>query len=333
MTKKITKLAMVLSLATTISAGAQSTVTFDTFTLSPNTYYQDNNSTDFSSNGIKFQYEWLGYWAGGSAYTNMNDTINGTYTNLYGCIPGTAFTGNNYATAQTLSMITFTNNTTAVSGFYVTNTTFAWKVIKSGNQFSRRFGDTTGTGSGTSIPQGEYPDYFKLLVRGFRGGNMLLDSVEFYLADYRAAGTSSDYVLKNWQFVDCSSLGQVDSIQFDMRSSDVGNFGINTPTYFSMDDFTIQSTVGLNELSTASNMSIFPNPAKDYCIVNYESKSASALNISLFDLTGKEIQQHTFKTSLGNNQFNLDIETLEAGVYFITINDGTASKKIKLIKL
>jgi len=68
---------------------------------------------------------------------------------------------------------------------------------KKGNQFSRKFGDTTGTKSGASIPQGHYPDWFKVLVKGYRGGNMLNDSIEFYLADYRSAGTTNDYAIKN----------------------------------------------------------------------------------------------------------------------------------------
>ena len=337
MKKTITKLAIALSIVTTVTTQAQTTVTFDTFTLSPNAYYQDNAGSDFSSNGVTFQYGWNssfgGYWESGTSYTNLNDTVNGTYTNLYGSITGSSFSGTNYATAKTGAVITFTNNTTAVNGFYITNTTFAWKVIKSGNSFSKRFGDTTGTGSGTSIPQGEYPDWFKVLVRGYRGGNMLTDSVEFYLADYRAAGTASDYVVKNWQFVNCTALGQVDSIAFEMKSSDVGAFGINTPTYFSMDNFVTQSTVSVEELSNASNLSLFPNPANQYAVLNYESNIVSELSVHMFDITGKEVQQQTTQTSIGNNTLKLNIETLESGVYFIHVTDGQASKKIKLIKL
>lgn len=330
MKKTITKLAIALSFATTLTTQAQTTVTFETFTLSPNTYYQDNTGTDFSAGGVNFQYDWQSYWSGGTSYTNVNDTVNGTYTNLYGAITGLAFAGNNYATIQDQSKITLGSNT-AVSGFYITNTTYAWKVIKSGNQFSRRFGDTTGTGK--NVPQGEVEDWFKVLVRGYRNGNMLTDSIEFYLADYRAAGTANDYIVKNWQFVNCASLGQVDSIQFQMKSTD-NSFGyMNTPAFFSIDNFTTQFSLGVNELTNASHISLFPNPAEQYSILSYESKEVSTLNISVFDITGKEIQQHSIQTSIGNNQLKLNTETLESGVYFINIMDGNASKKIKLIKL
>ncbi|MES2762958.1 MAG: DUF4465 domain-containing protein [Bacteroidota bacterium] len=337
MKKTITKLAIALSIATTVATQAQTVVSFDTYTLSPNSYYQDNTSTDLTPpGGVTFQYGWNtafgGYWESGTSYTNVNDTVN-VYPNIYGAITGTAFAGNNYATTQSDAVISFANNTTALYGFYITNTTYAWKSVKNGDSFARKFGDTTGTGSGTSIPQGQYPDWFKVLVYGYRNGSMITDSVEFYLADYRAAGTASDYVVKNWQFVNCISLGQVDSISFKMKSSD-NSFGfMNQPAFFSMDNFTTVSTVGINELSNVSNISLFPNPAGQYSTLNYDSKEVSSLNISISDITGKEIQQHSIETLTGNNQLRLNTGTLLSGVYFITIKDDNSIKTIKLIKM
>ncbi len=333
MKKTFTKLAIALTIATTLNSQAQTTVSFDTFTLSANSYYQDNSGADFSSGVANFQYDWQGYWANGTAYTNVNDTVNGTYTNLYGAITGTSFSGTNYATTQSGAVISFSNNTTAVHGFYVTNTTYAWKVIKSGNAFSRAFGDTTGTNSAPSIPQGTYPDWFKLSVLGYRSGTQLTDTVHFYLADYRAAGTTNDYIVKNWQYVNCISLGQVDSIKFEMTSSDTSGIYLNTPAFFSMDNFVTQSTVGVEELSNATNLSLFPNPANQYAILNYESNLVTELNVTISDITGKEIQHQSTQTSVGNNTLNLNIEALESGVYFVSIRDSKNSKNIKLIKL
>jgi hypothetical protein len=335
--KKIYKtLMLITSLVITTTTNAQTIVTFDTFTLSPNSYYQDISGADFSSNGVSFQYGWNTGWSGwefGSAYTNVNDTINGTYTNLYGNITGSAFDGNNYATVQNGAFITLSNTTTAISGFYITNTTYAWKSIKKGDSFARKFGDTTGTGSGNSIAQGEYPDWFKVLVRGYRNGSMLTDSVEFYLADYRSAGTANDYAVKNWQYVNCISLGQVDSISFDMKSSD-NSFGyMNTPGFFSIDNFTTQSTVGINEINSVSNFKLFPNPANEVLILNYESLITDILNISIIDINGKEIKNTNSEIFIGNNQLHIDIETLNSGIYFIDIKIKDTTKKLKFIKL
>ena len=341
MTKTITKIALALSLATglTTKMAAQTTVTFDTFTLAADTFYQDAAGTDFSSGGATFRYDYsFGYWSGGTAYTNKKDTIFTAqavppyYANLYSCITGTALSGSNYATMQSGAVVTFSANT-GLAGFYITNTTYAWKAIKSGNMFSRRFGDTTGTGSGTSIPQGEYPDWFKVIVRGYRSGAMITDSVEYYLADYRPTGTINDYAIKNWQFVNCSSLGQVDSVMFELKSSDTGNFGMNTPAYFSIDDFTTNFSVGVNELANVSNVSLYPNPTSSSIAVKYTAKTEDEMSVNVYDVTGKNVIHATSHNQAGENTIQLESAALEAGVYFIELKDAVSSKKVKFVKL
>lgn len=339
MNKKITtKIALFFGIATTLQTQAQVSVeNFDTFTLTPNSYYKDTVHTSWSTSESDFAYKWhgttgSGYWQSGSAYTNMKDTVNGTYTNLYGNITGSGLSGNNYVTMQDLSVIKV-KHLSIVSGFYITNTTFAWKAIKKGNQFSRKFGDTTGTGSGTSIPQGQYPDWFLLKVVGYRYGVATTDTIKFYLADYRPAGTVNDVVVKNWQFVNCTTLGIVDSLRFMMSSSD-NSFGyMNTPSYFSIDNLTTNTTVGVHELESISNISLFPNPAKESVTINYASKTENALRIRLFDISGKEVMQAEQQNSVGPNLMHLETSALEAGVYFVELSDGTSSKKIKFIKL
>ena len=59
--------------------------------------------------------------------------------------------------------------------------------------------------------------------------------MDFYLADFRFADNSLDYIVRDWRFVDLSGLGVVSRLEFDLASSDSGAFGINTPAYFAMD--------------------------------------------------------------------------------------------------
>lgn len=336
MKKTITKLTLLFGLGFSLFSQAQNTETFDTFTLSTNSFYQDNAGTDWQSGNSIFQYDWnssWAYWSGGTAYTNMNDTVDGTYTNLYGAITGSAFSGGNYATVQDGAIIAFTNTTTAVQGFYFTNTTYAWKVVKNGNGFSRKFGDTTGTYQGDTVAQGEVRDWFRVSVIGYQNGVKKNDSVIFYLADYRANGTINDYAVKNWQYVNCSSIGTVDSIQFMMSSSDTGAFGMNTPGFFSMDNFTTMSTVGMDELTSINYFNLYPNPANDFIAVNYESNDTENLKITLFSINGQIISESLQTNVIGSNQFKLNIETLTPGVYFIEARNGQSSKKVKFIKL
>ena len=338
MKKTITKLALALGLISAINVNAQ-TLTFESLTLADDSsYYKDVTGTDWSTGPATFQYDWNpnwgGYWNGGSSYTNMTDSTHGDYSNLYGCIAHTGINlSNNYVTMKDGAKVTFSNNTTALSGFFVTNTTYAWKSIKHGDAFARKFGDTTNTFSGGLIAQGEYPDWFKVIVRGYSNGFLLTDSVQFYLADYRAAGTANDYAVKNWQYVDCSTLGQVDSVVFYLKSSDTGQFGMNTPGFFSIDNMVLSSTVGINELTGTASISVYPNPTKGNVTLNYVAENDTELNTRIFDISGKTVLNNSNSISIGANNINLATETLEAGVYFIEISNTTSSKTIKFIKL
>jgi hypothetical protein len=65
--------------------------------------------------------------------------------------------------------------------------------------------------------------------------------VEFYLADYRFADNRDDYILDTWQYVDLTSLGMIKSLEFTLSSSDIGEWGMNTPAYFAIDTLVSQS--------------------------------------------------------------------------------------------
>ena len=60
-------------------------------------------------------------------------------------------------------------------------------------------------------------------------------SVDFYLADYRFADNSRDYIVDTWTQVDLSTLSDATVLTFAMESTDVGQFGMNTPSYFAVD--------------------------------------------------------------------------------------------------
>ncbi len=333
-----TKIALSIACAFALDAEAQvTTETFETFTLSPNTYYTNTVTPNWQTSQATFMYQWNtafgGYWESGSAYTNVKDTVDGTYTNLYGNITGTGYSGSsNYVTARSGAVVKI-NNASIVTGFFITNTTYAWKVIKNGNSFSRKFGDTTGTLSGTSIPQGEYPDWFKVTVVGYRNGIIKLDTAKFYLADYRYPGTANDIAISNWRFLNTAVIGIVDSLKFILTSSDNGSFGMNTPSYFSLDNFVTYTTVGLEELHSIADVSLFPNPVNEHLTIKYAAMETQSIKLCVYDISGNEIINRNEETNVGQNSVEINTNSLRAGVYFVEIKNDNGSKKIKFIKL
>ena len=155
----------------------------------------------------------------------------------------TATTGTNYGLSNTYgaSVISFVNNGShQVEGIYVTNSTYAALSMKHGDTFAKKFGGDDGNDE----------DWFKLSVWGKIDGSET-DTVEFYLADYRFADNEKDYIIETWQWLDLSTLGNVDSLLFSLSSSDDGMWGMNTPAYFCMDNMTILDNAPVLENSIA----------------------------------------------------------------------------------
>lgn len=123
-----------------------------------------------------------------------------------------------------------------VQNVAVTNTAWTADVLLNGdaNNFAKRFGGPTGSD----------PDWLKLTAHGVgTDGAPLAATAEFYLADYRFASSADDYVVTDWVEWDLSSLADARSLHFNLASSDTGQFGMNTPGYFAIDDLTLDVLV------------------------------------------------------------------------------------------
>ncbi|MCG6186245.1 T9SS type A sorting domain-containing protein [Maribellus maritimus] len=83
-----------------------------------------------------------------------------------------------------------------------------------------------------------------------------------------------------------------------------------------------------NSLSfTGSKM--YPNPARDFVILEFDKSKSSPTEIALYDLSGK-IQQKTITHNL--NDINLNIQKLTRGIYFIEVKTNSDKKVFKLVK-
>lgn len=108
----------------------------------------------------------------------------------------------------------------------MTNTTYSYLSMTLGDGFGKKF----GTG-----------DYFELKIFGYSGLNgtgKQVGEVDFSLANYTSANSLPVNV---WTLVNLSSLSGAQSLGFDYASSDVGQFRINTPEYFALDDLTLHN--------------------------------------------------------------------------------------------
>jgi hypothetical protein len=258
------------------------------------------------------------YWDRGFTISSMTDSISAGNGNQYAARPGKAVSGTQYAMAYGDSNKVFLLGAAqgkGVLGFYASNGTYPYMSMKHGDAFSRKFGDTTGTGSG--LAQGTYPDYFRLVVRGYRAGVLKPDTVQFYLADFRFADSAQDYIVSDWRWVSLLKLGAVDSLQFNLESSDFVNVGgtnyYNTPLYFAMDDFTTNETVGVTAQQIAA-AKVYPNPARDVLYLELTAPQ-EVQSIQLLDMSGRVV----LRQAASNAKEVLELSTLPAGSYVLQL--------------
>jgi hypothetical protein len=73
----------------------------------------------------------------------------------------------------------------------------------------------------------------------------------------------------------------------------------------------------------SNNIAIYPNPANDQLNVNLLFAESNAVNIELFDLTGKAVATPNMNQAISPNQYTLDVADLTKGVYILKVTNGT----------
>lgn len=192
-------------------------------------YYQ---KTEFKDNdGLIICNHYFASWGfgGGFTYTNTTDTETPGFNNLSAITARGKF-GTTYLTSCSNSFntakITLADPAKyAFKGAWVTNTTYDYLAIKDGND-----------GSGTVQGPFEAGDWFKLTAVGHRADESEVGRVDYYLADFR---DGKQIIVNTWEWFDWSALKDAAYITFELSSSDNGDYGMNTPAYFSLDGVTL----------------------------------------------------------------------------------------------
>ncbi len=303
---------------------AQTTSNFEEYTIGIDSFLNGSDGTDlFSSGNISIDNDYNTMWMSwtGWAISSGTDVTTTEFSNL-STINGTGYNGsNNYAVSfssdQTIMHLDNDAAGEVVNGMYVNNLTVAHNIIKDGNMFSKKFGGVTG----------DDEDYFLLTIKKYLGGTLSSESVEFYLADYRFADNAEDYIVDEWTWVDLTSLGQADSLAFSLSSTDNGNYGMNTPAYFAIDNVvTSDGIVDVENVEAKSLFKIYPNPASEFFVLkNLENENAQ---VSIFDMTGKLI----YNNIVTEYQNEVNIQNLNKGTYVVKVKTDTKVASQLLVK-
>ncbi|GAA4838554.1 hypothetical protein GCM10023331_24730 [Algivirga pacifica] len=122
-----------------------------------------------------------------------------------------------------------------------------------------------------------------------------------------AAGTSGNVVLRTTG-TDASKYVIADAVRFDFVNCTVS--GARTAT----------DLKGL----TANELTVYPNPAINYTNIAFRLNTDEQVNISVYNLVGKVVEEHVANYRAGNNEYQLNTSKYRSGMYVIklTTNSG-----------
>ncbi|MBQ9362864.1 MAG: DUF4465 domain-containing protein [Bacteroidaceae bacterium] len=167
-----------------------------------------------------------------------------------------------------------------VSGFYVTNAASTYQAMLEGTDLAKRF---------------SIGDWLKITVTGYDAQGAETGTVDFYLADFR--DSQNAYIIEDWRWVDLTTLGTVKRLTFTMSSSDSNQWGMNTPSYFCLDNLGGTKPEHEDPIATSICLVKASQPAVPVAIYNLngvlQNELLPGINIVKFsDGTTKKIMKY-----------------------------------------
>lgn len=323
--KKIYTMVAALAVAGTISA--QTTIDFESHPLTGAETHDNGNdgvgAFDFGGTTFDYSYNAAGGYFSGFAISNHTDVTTPGYLNQFSAYTGSgADASSNFAIFYQFGNggINTNDATVRIDSFELTNTTYAYLSMRDGDGYGKQFGSIYDADGNVDATNGE--DYFYVRIYGQNFDETEIDSIDFYLADYRFADSTQDYIVDDWNTIDFTGFSfDVASVKFDFASSDTNSWGIKTPAYIAIDNVSTQSVGGLKP-QLADNYEMYPNPVVDVLTINGGEGMIEIRN-AFGQLIREEYHVGTSK---------MDVSEFASGVYFVTLIDDAGIRTKQLVK-
>lgn len=323
--KKILFSALLLSGA---CFGQNQMIDFDTLTLPTGQNYWNgsDSSGGFTDGTAFFNNSYNGSWNtwSGFAYSAETDNTTAGYANQYSAFSGNGANGSTqYGVWYGSGIITFAN-TQVVDSIKVSNGTYAAISMRDGDSFAKKFGSIYAA-DGTTVDGTNGEDWFLLTIYGINENDDTVGTVEFYLADYRFSDSIQDYIVDTWRNVNLSSLGVIKKIAFGLTSSDVGQYGMNTPGYFVIDNIAAHTSVAAVAEIDAMSVQIYPNPTSE--LLHFVFENNQAKNIVVMNAAGAVVKQMNTQKQL----LSIPVQNWDKGMYFVKVVDKGSAYSTRII--
>ena len=100
-----------------------------------------------------------------------------------------------------------------------------------------------------------------------------------------------------------------------------------------LDDIQVVDAVGIEE-NTKISSRVFPNPAENSATLELQGVEGKNIKIELYNLLGESIFTRNYKPTSNFDYYNIDLSSINNGIYNIVLKDGVSisTKKLQIVK-
>jgi len=231
------------------------------------------------------------YWGGNITVGGQNITMAYTSPAPYAAYPMTLGT-------TTSSNVVGTNTSIAGTGSFVGTSS------------------VTGAGTGTLM-----------LPSGYNFNNVLKVTTSQLLSFTLSIGTGT-FTQNKYDYYSALSKYPLLSISNTTLSTTLA--GTTTETVVTINNN--YKTVGINEAAnqTLSNVSVYPNPAKDNININFVNENAENTSYEIVNVLGQTVRSQNIPVVKGETLYNANLSGIENGIYFVKLNVGNKTSVTKI---
>jgi len=181
----------------------------------------------------------------------------------------------------------------------------------------------SGAGRGTT---GEVP-YAGMLVylKDAATGNIITYTYSSSTGAYSFSGIAyGSYIVDPVEYHYYTTPSSVITLSASTPSVTTVNFKRRI-TYGTIVPFLIITTGGTNPASSASGLSVYPNPASNYLTIQWNNQAMGNATAVITDVTGREVFKSTFEMNTASGQTQLSLPALNNGMYIMSIKSNGIS--------
>nr|MBP6409991.1 T9SS type A sorting domain-containing protein [Pseudarcicella sp.] len=140
---------------------------------------------------------------------------------------------------------------------------------------------------------------------------------------------------KNWETIEkmeaINITTSVKNYSYNDKNPLLGN------TYYRLKMIDINGSVSLSKAINIDNaliygIKLFPNPTKEKLKINFASSVGEKIEVMLLDAKGKVISIENFKTQSKDFAHEINLKSLNVGIYFMKISDRKRQITQKIVK-